>query len=155
LSMLMRNRSKNVFTGIFGNTWEMINLPADNILANTMQLRKMEGRVGYSTNGYKVIDDLIQRKLVVDKVLIFTDLQLWDSQNDGNSLQHSWAEYTQKYAPNAKIYLFDLQGYGQSPLRIPSKNVHLIAGWSDKIFEVLEAMEKGGDAISAINKITL
>lgn len=150
LSMLMRNRSKNVFTGIFGNTWEMINLPADNILANTMKLRKMEGRVGYSTNGYKVINDLIKRKLKVDKILIFTDLQLWDSRNDGNSLQSSWAQYTQKYAPNAKIYLFDLQGYGQSPLRIPSKNVHLIAGWSDKVFDILAAIENGGDAIAEI-----
>ena len=155
LSMLLRNRSKNVFTGIFGDRWEMMNLPASNILANTMKLRKMEGRVGYSTNGYKVIDDLVIRRLKVDKVMFFTDLQMWDSRNDGNSLQKSWSQYTNTIAPNAKLYLFDLAGYGQSPISIPHRGVHLIAGWSNKIFEVLEAMEKGGDAISEINKITI
>jgi len=133
----------------------MMNLPADTILANAMKLRKMEGRVGYSTNGYKVIDDLIKKKLVVDKVLFFTDMQLWDSRYGNNSLAKSWQNYTQTYAPNAKLYLFDLAGYGQSPLQIPSKNVHLIAGWSDKVFEVLAAIENGGNAISEIDKITL
>ena len=147
LSMLMRNRFKNVFTGIFGDRWEMMNLPADTILANAMKLRRMEGRVGYSTNGYKVIDDLINKKLVVDKVLFFTDMQLWNSQYGAGSLAKSWKKYTQKYAPNAKLYLFDLAGYGQSPLQIPSKNVHLIAGWSAKVFEVLAAIENGGMAI--------
>ena len=158
LSMLLRNRSKNVFTGIFGDRWEMMNLPANNILANTVKLRKMEGRVGYSTNGFKVIDDLIKRGLKVDKVMFFTDLQMWNSVSGGkggNDLQASWTKYTKTIAPNAKLYLFDLAGYGQSPINIPQKGVHLIAGWSSKVFEVLEAIENGGNAISEITKIDM
>jgi len=152
--MLLRNRSENVFTGIFGDTWKMVNLPKDNILANTQKLNEIAGTVGYSTNGYKVIDDLIMRNIVVDKVLFFTDLQLWDSRAGGDHLQKSWLRY-KHLAPNAKLYLFDLVGYGNTPLDVKKNDVHLIAGWSDKIFGVLEAMEKGGDAIREIDKITL
>ena len=154
LSMLLRSRSKNVFTGIFGDTWKMVNLPKDNILANTQALNKIEGSVGYSTNGYKVIEDLITRKSTVDKVMIFTDVQLWNSYGGNSSMEKSWLRY-KKIAPNAKLYLFDLAGYGNTPLEVKKNEVYLIAGWSTKIFEVLEAMEKGGNAISAINKITL
>lgn len=154
LSMLLRSRSKNVFTGIFGDTWKMINLPKDNILANTQALNKIEGSVGYSTNGYKVINDLLSRKLIVDKVMIFTDVQLWNSYGRSSSLEKSWLHY-KRIAPNAKLYLFDLAGYGNTPLDVKKNDAHLIAGWSDKIFEVLEAMEKGENAITEIDKITL
>lgn len=155
LSMLMNNRSKNVTTGIFGDTWKIVNLPKDNILANTQALNKIEGSVGYSTNGYKVIGDLIKRKAVVDKVMIFTDVQLWDSNRGGNGLQQSWANYKRSVAPKAKLYLFDLAGYGTTPLAIKKIEVHLIAGWSDKIFDMLAAIEEGGDAVAEINNITL
>lgn len=60
-----------------------------------------------------------------------------------------------KIAPNAKLYLFDLAGYGNTPLKIEQNGVHLIAGWSDKVFDVMEAMENGADALDVINDIEL
>ena len=55
--------------------------------------------------------------------------------------------------PEAKLYLFDLAGYGQMPLNLAEKDVYLIAGWSERIFDVLSAIDKGDDALSIINKI--
>jgi len=153
LSMLLRNKSKNVTTGIFGDRWEIVNLPESNILSNVQKLRKMEGRVGYATNGYLVIADLIARKQVMDKVFFFTDLQMWDSKNVGDSLSKQWSLYKNTIAPNAQLYLFDLVGYGQSPISLKEKDVYLIAGWSDKVFDVLAAIENGGNAIAEIQKI--
>lgn len=155
LSMLLRNSSSNVVTGIFGNSWKEVNLPKSSILANTMRLNKIEGSVGYSTNAHVVIDQLIKDRRVVDKVMFFTDLQLWDSRNAGSSLQKSWDRYKKEIAPNAKLYLFDLLGYGQAPLRSTRKGVYMIAGWSDKIFDVLSAIETGGDALTEIKSIEL
>ncbi|MDP9042357.1 MAG: TROVE domain-containing protein, partial [Bacteroidota bacterium] len=60
-----------------------------------------------------------------------------------------------KMAPAAKLYLFDLAGLGQSPLEILKDDVYLIAGWSDKIFDVLAAIENGSDAIELINQIDI
>ncbi|OJJ21583.1 ribonucleoprotein [marine bacterium AO1-C] len=154
LGMLLQSHCQSVMTGIFGDTWKIINLPQQQVLANADALRSRQGEVGYSTNGYLVIKDLIQRKQKVDKVMIFTDCQLWNSNYSGESISKYWAQY-KKIAPEAKLYLFDLAGYGQSPLEIKSGDVALIAGWSDKVFEVLEALENGESALSQIQKTNL
>jgi hypothetical protein len=153
LSMLLRSRSKNVITGIFGERWKRVSLPESSILANVAKLRSMQGQVGYSTNGYLVIEDLINSEQVMDKVLFFTDLQMWDSRNGGNSLSTAWSRYKKEVAPGAKLYLFDLQGYGHSPVSLQKNDVYLLAGWSDKVFDVLSAIEHGSDALTEISKI--
>jgi hypothetical protein len=64
-------------------------------------------------------------------------------------------QYKITVAPTAKLYLFDLQGYGQAPLRLAQHDVYLTAGWSDKVFDVLAAIENGNSALSIINNINL
>lgn len=154
LGMLLQSGCESVMSGIFGNTWKIINLPRKQVLANADGLRKRMGEVGYATNGYLVIKDLIKRKQKVDKVMIFTDCQLWNSNYSGESISKYWAKY-KKMAPEAKLYLFDLAGYGQSPIEIKKDDVALIAGWSDKVFEILEALENRQSALSQIKKIDL
>ena len=65
-----------------------------------------------------------------------------------------WNAYKQ-FAPQAKLYLFDLAGYGQVPVDVLQHDVYLVAGWSDKIFDVLEALEDSGSALDQINAIEL
>ncbi len=154
LAMLLQSKCKEVISGFFGDTWKAVNLPKNQILHNVMTLRSREGEVGYSTNAHKVLDDLTTRKIVMDKVMFFTDCQMWDSTNKDNSLNKSWKKY-KEIAPNAKIYLFDLAGYGKMPLDIIKNDVCLIGGWSDRIFEIMEAIENGGDALGEIEKIEI
>ena len=154
LSMLLKSRCQQVIAGIFGDTWKAVNMPGDSILMATSQLRRMEGKVGYSTNGHKVIDWLIDNKMQMDKVMMFTDLQMWDSSYCNKSLRASWMSY-KSIAPQAKLYLFDLAGYGHSPLCITDEGVYLIAGWSDRIFDVLAAIEDGRNALTLINRIEI
>jgi hypothetical protein len=153
LAMLLQSRCENVITGMFGDTWKVINVPKKNILANVMEFHRREGEVGYATNGYLVIQDLIQRKKVVNKIMLFTDCQLWNS-HGSDQMVDVWKRY-KKIAPAAKLYLFDLAGYGATPLNVLRDDVFLIAGWSDKVFDVLAAIEKGGDALEIINSIEL
>ena len=155
LSMLLQYKSKNVITGIFGNTWMPYQFAKNGILQNVNALKSIEGKVGYATNGYKVIRYLNTQKEAVDKVMIFTDLQMWNSSSDGRSIQNEWKTYKKNIAPNAKLYLFDLSGYGNTPLTIEKNDVYLIAGWSDKVFDVLEALDNGQNTLSAIKKIAL
>ncbi|MEO7044451.1 MAG: TROVE domain-containing protein [Ferruginibacter sp.] len=154
LAMLLQSRCENAVTGMFGDTWKVINVPKKNILANVDEFHRRQGEVGYSTNGYLVIKDLLQRKKAVDKIMLFTDCQLWNSNNTNESIAELWKEY-KKIAPNAKLYLFDLEGYGNVPLNVLRDDVFLIAGWSDKIFNVLNAVENGGNALKMINEISL
>jgi 60 kDa SS-A/Ro ribonucleoprotein len=153
LAMLLQSRCANVITGMFGDSWKVINLPRKNILANVDEFHRREGEVGYATNGYLVVQDLLQRRKIVDKVMIFTDCQLWN--NSGNDhIAVLWKQY-KKLAPKAKIYLFDLAGYGNVPLNVMRDDVYLVAGWSDKVFDVLNAIESGSDALKMINNIQL
>ncbi|WP_264542538.1 MULTISPECIES: TROVE domain-containing protein [Flavobacterium] len=154
LGMLMHSRCKNVISGMFGDTWKVINMSKRNILANVQEFYRREGEVGYSTNGYLVIEDLIKRKEIVDKVMLFTDVQMWNSNGTAYSFENSWKRY-KTIAPNVKLYLFDLAGYGQVPLDIKNNDVHLIAGWSDKVFDILHALENKTSALQYINSIEL
>lgn len=154
LGMLLHSKCKRVVTGMFGDKWKVINMPNHGVLSNVDEYYKREGEVGYATNGYKVIDDLINRGVIMDKIMLFTDCQLWDSKFGGSSLEKSWKAYKQ-IAPNAKLYLFDLAGYGNTPLNIQRNNVCLIAGWSDKVFEVLHSIENGESAIEKIKRVVL
>lgn len=156
LAMILQSRCRNVISGLFGDRWKIVNMPRKQILANANSLGQRIGEVGHSTNGYLVLQDLIDRKKVVDKIMIFTDLQLWDSKAWGTQVAISdlWKTYKQ-IAPNAKIYLFDLAGYGQTPLDVRNGDTYLIAGWSDKVFDVMEAIEQGSDAVAEIKKIEL
>lgn len=154
LGMLLHHKCKNIETGIFGDSWKVINLPKNNILSNADELHRREGEVGYSTNGYLVIDNLIKRQEVKDKIMIFTDCQMWDSYGNGDSFNKSWNEY-KKIAPNCKLYLFDLSGHGTTPVSVNSNGVYLIAGWSDKVFEMLDAYENGSSALEEIENIVL
>ena len=155
LSMLMKYRCPQAVTGMFGNIWKAYETPSRNVLQNTVDMLKCEGEVGYSTNGHKVIDRLIERKRVMDKVMFFTDCQLWDSQwGNTESLAKSWDRYKQ-IAPDARLYLFDLAGYGQSPISMERDDVFSIAGWSDKVFDILQALEHGNSAIDEIRRIVV
>ncbi len=154
MSMILQSQCKNAITGIFGDRWKRITMPKNGILKNVNEFYKREGEVGYSTNGYLVIEDLISRKEKVDKVMLFTDTQMWNSNGTINSFENSWNRY-KNIAPNAKLYIFDLAGYGKQPLDVRKNDVHLIAGWSDKIFDVLNALEDQKSAIEMIKKVVL
>ena len=154
LSMLLKNRCENAVTGMFGDTWKIINVPTSGILQNVQEFYNREGEVGYSTNGYLVIKDLLQRNIVVDKVMMFTDCQMWNSHSTNENIADLWKGY-KKIAPAAKLYLFDLAGHGNTPLNVQRDDVFLIAGWSDKIFNVLNAIEEGGNAVKLIEAIEI
>ncbi|MCA6068640.1 TROVE domain-containing protein [Chryseobacterium sp. RG1] len=154
MSMMLQSQCKNVVSGMFGDTWKRVSMPKSSILRNVDAFYKREGEVGYSTNGYLVIDDLIRRNENVDKIMLFTDTQLWDSNRGRNSFENSWNKY-KKLNPNAKLYIFDLAGYGKQPLDIRKNDIYLIAGWSDKIFDVLNALEDKKSAVEMIKKVVL
>ena len=141
LAYSWRNRGDKVIAGIIGNTWRPIEMPMRPILSSTDQFRRHEGEAGYAINAWLVIRDLVRKRHVVDKVLVFSDCQLWNKrsfdQGAGTDLGHWWRQYRQQIAPQATLYLFDLAGYGMQPLVWPEENVCLVAGWHERIFDVL------------------
>jgi 60 kDa SS-A/Ro ribonucleoprotein len=165
LAGLWRNRDYSLVTGIIGNTWKLLEtsprlmlatadahlMPAAAdarpVLATADEFRGREGEAGYALNAHLILQDLLRKKQAVARVLIFTDCRLWDNrtfnQPAGTDLGDWWRQYRREVAPQAKLYLFDLAGYGAKPLDCREDDVFLVAGWRTGIFDVLDAVEKG------------
>jgi hypothetical protein len=159
MGMLLQEVSTMVEVSIFGTTLKRVNLTKGNILGNADKLAKYSDMVGSSTNGYLIPRDLIDRKAVVDRVVVFTDCQLYDSSSFFSSHRESfeklWKQYRKELSPHAKLYIFDLAGYGNTPVSVNSDGVYLISGWSEKVFDIIEAYENGSSAVKKIEEIVL
>lgn len=149
LAMMIHKKVTKSVTGLFGDHFETLAFPKDNILQNAQQIYELEGKVGYSTHGYKVIEYANNSNYKFDRIMIFTDTQMY-----GGSLQQEWNIYKTSN-PNAKLYIFDINGYGISPLTLRDNNVYLIAGWNEAVFKILESLDDGYSAIDSINSISL
>jgi 60 kDa SS-A/Ro ribonucleoprotein len=146
LAFSWKNRGDQVITGVIGNTWRPIGGPVPPTLSAVDRFGKREGEAGYGINAWLVLQDLLRKRQVVDRVLIFTDCQLWGNrsfnQPAGTDLANWWRQYRRQIAPQARLYLFDLAGYGVMPLQFPEDGVCLLAGWQERMPDVLAALEK-------------
>jgi hypothetical protein len=154
LGMLLQSRCEAVITGMFGDIWKVINLPRHGILANADELRRREGEVGYATNGYLVIKDLVQRRLVMDKVMIFTDCQLWNSHGTGESIGRYWKEY-KRIAPAPGCTCSTWPATGQRPCGWSRKTCTWWPAGPTRCSKCWRAVENGGSALTEIRKIVV
>lgn len=158
LGSLFKSDKENTIVGIFGDTFKVIPNLGTGILNNTGHLLNMANSVGYCTYGYKVLEYLNQKNVEVQQVMVFTDAQVYGEvapnrrawgDSKGNEMERQWNMYKSKF-PNAKLYLFDMSGYGTTPLRLDGGDVIHVAGWSDRIFEAVEYLKKGKTAVDMI-----
>ena len=139
-------------TGIFGTTWEQVPLASrSGILSNVAGMSRLTNHVGFSTNGHLVIQDLIDNDVEVDRLMFFTDCQMWNTWYDG-SFAETFTRY-QRMCPNVKLYAFNLSGHNNVMIPPDTKNVCLIGGWSDRIFDFVKVFEGGDSVLGEIDRI--
>lgn len=145
LGMIAHRFCQVSLTGIFGTEWKAVPLAkySTGLLANSMKLRSISKDVGWSTNGYKIIEYLLATNTQVDRIMIFTDCQMWDSSGYDKTFAELFTKYQRKY-PKVKLYAFDLAGYGNIMIPQNTEGVCLIGGWSEKIFVFVKAFEELG-----------
>jgi 60 kDa SS-A/Ro ribonucleoprotein len=94
-----------------------------------------------------------------DRVIILSDMQGWvDTHyhwgNVYSSPVQSFNRWKKLTGANPFVYSFDLSGYGT--LQYPEQNVFCLAGFSEKIFDVMKLLETDKQAlISEIRKVEL
>ncbi len=88
---------------------------------------------GGGTN-FKAIFQKANKKY--DRVIILSDMQGWMGY-DTPSVEFS--QYKKKFGANPFVYSWDLAGY--STLQFPEQNVFALAGFSDKVFDIMKMME--------------
>ncbi|MCK5017770.1 MAG: TROVE domain-containing protein [Candidatus Peribacteraceae bacterium] len=154
MCMIADKAFKNSTTSIFGDDMMILESGGDKILNNVQEVYNEEGKVGYSTNGWKVIDYALQSEQSYDNIMIFTDCMLYGRTSgsryiDNHTVDELWSLYRNRY-PQAKLYLFNLSSYGTTPVKMLNNGVFLISGFSDKIFDILHRVENGGTAMGEI-----
>jgi hypothetical protein len=86
-----------------------------------------------------------------DRVVILSDMQGW-MRSEGAQMPATLAEYKKKYNADPRIYSFDLNGYGT--LQLPQNNVFCLAGFSDKVFDIMGMLEHDKNGfVGAIERV--
>ena len=84
-------------------------------------------------------------------MVILSDLQGWVGYT---SPSYEFNQYKKTYDANPYVYSWDLAGY--STLQFPENNVFALAGFSDKVFDVMKMMEMDKNSLfNEIKAITL
>ena len=107
-----------------------------------------KGEVGHGTNFHNIFR--VADK-AYDRVMIFSDMQGWEEfTTPGGDLEM----YKNNHHCNPLIYDIDLAGYGD--MQFPEQSVVCLAGWSEKIFDLMKFAETDKQAlIKTIEKVEI
>lgn len=160
LAVLLRKKCKSVTLGLFDTNLQIKQIPQNANVLDAVQSLAQYVRAG-ATNGYLVPEYMnAHAEYDYNKCFMFTDMQLWSTENRSYSgwghdsrLPGEWEKYHKNH-PDASLILADLAGHGTSPISLMrDKGVYLVAGWSDKIFKMIKALNDGSTVKAEIDKI--
>lgn len=142
-SAIALERCDDAYVGVFGQTFAWVGgLAKGNILGNSERIHKKD--VGHSTEGWMAVKALRNEKKFVDRIFVFSDMQLYRSEGrQDHDLSFQIRKYRAEVNPNCRLYCFDLANEGL--LKVPESDplTCTIAGWSDKIYMFASMFERG------------
>jgi 60 kDa SS-A/Ro ribonucleoprotein len=133
----------------FGDTAKYYNVSQDSLTSQIKTLDGLnegwgyrsnnDGFVGHGTNFHAIFEEANRK---YDRIFIFSDMQAWENYYTPT---RQVADYKTRTGANPHIYTFDLSGYGS--MQFPEQNVYAIAGFSDKVLDVIKLMEQDRNAL--------
>lgn len=83
---------------------------------------------------------------VYDRIVILSDMQAWVPDYLGCSTPGpAFARYRSRTGADPSVYCFDLAGYGTA--QFPSRKVYQLAGFSEKVFDLMPLLDVDRDAL--------
>jgi 60 kDa SS-A/Ro ribonucleoprotein len=146
--------SAGSITTIFGDTCKAKIFPLrSGVLANVRTIQN--GEVGHSTNAWAAMKYLLDSGKKVNRIVLFSDMQCYDSyerpyQYGNRTVAEYIREYRRTINQNVYVYSIDLAGYGTAQTPTGEKNTFRIAGWSDKIFDFMQAVESHDNMVEYV-----
>lgn len=153
-------KQDDVYVGLFGN--KLINVPMDRtkrLLDFTNWSYKEGDKCGGATEAgiYDFMRKVVEEKTKIDNIIVFSDCQIgngrgftsWygtDMSDRGDNFHTLFKEF-RKINPNANFIVCNLKQYGKTSVFDKSQRILNIAGWSDKIFDVITSGTKGFEAM--------
>lgn len=169
-SMVMY-RQDNVYLGLFGD--KLINVPVKRnmrLLDYTKWTFEKGGECGGATETgiYDFIRQVVKEKKKIDNIIVFSDCQIGSIHTKDYHRSYGYSEFTEWYGiarsdhgehfhelfkefrrinPNANFIVVNLRQSGSTSVFDKSQRILNIAGWSDKIFDVITSQCQGWDAM--------
>lgn len=110
--------------------------------------------VGNSTNGWKALRSLRETHAIFDRIVIFTDMQLWDSTGSNQGVKGEFEAYRESVASDTSLYLVDLACYGNLVTPEGYEDVFNISGWSENVLDFITHAEVPRENIRKITDMT-
>lgn len=95
---------------------------------------------GGGTNFHSIFNAI--EAIPYDRIILLSDMQAWVGYD---TPKISFSNYKKASGVKTKVYSFDLQGYGT--LQFPEDDVFALAGFSEKIFDVMKLLEQDRNAL--------
>ncbi len=113
--------------------------------------------VGNATNGWKALESLRERDEAVDRIVLFTDMQIWDSTphtpRDDRTVKAEFDTYREEVSEETALCLIDLASYGNLVTPEGYENVYNISGWSENVLTFIEHAEDPLEVIDEIDGV--
>ena len=147
--MLLAKRS-NADLMEFGSTARYIRYNLNDNLMDFGAKFHQKNQVGHGTD-FHAIFNTAKRKY--DRIVVFSDMQGWVGHY---SPKTAYEAYKNRTGANPFVYMFDLRGYGSSQLSTGNDKVFQLAGFNEKIFDIMRLLETDRHAlVNAINAVEL
>ena len=146
--------------GGFGDDFQTVSMHVDTpILQRQAAVLAIDEDVGHSTNGWKAITHLHDRGDAVERIVVFTDMQIWDNTpftaRDSQTVKDVFDAYRDAVSSDTALYLVDLAAYGDLVTPEGYENVYNISGWSEHILSFIEHAENPKQIIDEIEAFEL
>ena len=144
--------------GGFGDNFRTVSMhPETPVLQRQQTVLGIDEEVGDSTNGWKALEFLRERETTVERIVIFTDMQIWDSTpfvaRDDRTVKAEFDAYRDAVASETALYLVDLASYGDLVTPEGYENVYNVSGWSENVLTFIEHAEDPMQVIDEIEAV--
>lgn len=123
-----------------GKAWYHVADPSDSTLSIAKAIQ------GECTNGTDFNQIFRAANQPFDRIIILSDMQAWVGYDVP---QRAFGDYKTRTKCNPHVYSFDLAGHGS--LQFPEPQIYCLAGFSEKVFDIMALLETDKKAL--INKI--
>ena len=138
---------EETITTTFDNNLYSCNLSTQNgIIANANSIKVNGG----GTDITLPLRYLLDKKIFVDRIILLSDNEInrgysYSGYGGPKTCQALVEEYKKQVNPNVWVHAIDMQGYGTQQFN--GRNVNIIAGWNEKVFDFISSVEQGADTL--------
>lgn len=137
-AVLLKSNDCDLIKFSYNSTYQIVNTDDS--------LMTIKDNLKFSGGGTNFISIFETANRKYDRVILLSDMQAWMQNNYWvKSPSAAYNAYKQKYNPDCKMYSIDLAGYGT--LQVPEKDVYCLAGFSEKIFDLMKFLEEDKNAL--------